>query len=390
MKFYRDARDTQRDFDSGIQAAIERLLVDPNFVFRVEREPANVAPGASYRLSDVELAARLSFFLWSSIPDDELLELAERGTLREPAVLEQQVRRMLGDDRATALVGNFAAQWLYLRNVRMAKPDPFEFPDWDDNLRAAISQETELFLESQLREDRSVSDLITANYTFVNERLARHYGIPNVYGNHFRRVTLDDKQRAGLLGQASILLVSSYANRTSPVVRGKWLLENLLNYQVPPPPPNVNTTLEANAEGQPPHSIRERMEEHRKNPACAGCHAVMDPLGFSLENYDAIGTWRTTADAVPVDSSGSLPDGTRFDGPGGLREILASRRDEFVMTVTAKLLTYALGRGLEYYDMPVVRKIVRDAAPSEYRWSAIIQGIAESVPFEMKTRRAEP
>ena len=390
MRFYRAGRDEGEDFDGGIQAAIERLLMDPNFLFRVVREPTDVAPGGSYRLSDLELASRLSFFLWSSLPDDELLGVAERGVLRDPAVLEQQVRRMLADERSRSLVNNFAAQWLYLRNVRMAKPDPFQFPDWDENLRAALTQETELFLESQLREDRSVIELLTANYTFLNERLAQHYGMSNVYGSHFRRVALDDARRTGLLGHASILLVTSYPDRTSPVVRGKWLLENLLNYAPPPPPPNVNTALAPDQEGQPPRSMRERMEQHRRNPACAGCHAVMDPLGFSLENYDAIGAWRTTANSVPVDASGALPDGTKFEGPSGLRDVILSRRDEFVMTVTQKLLTYALGRGLEYYDMPVVRRIVRDAAAADYRWSAVVRGIAESAAFQMNTRREEP
>ena len=373
-------------FEHGVQAALERLLVDPEFIFRVESNRANVKPGAVYALSDVELASRLSFFLWSSIPDDKLLELAERGELKRPAVFEQQVRRMLADERAKALVNSFAAQWLFLRNVRLGSPDTFEFPDWDDDLREALGTETELFLESQLRDDRSVSDLITADYTFLNDRLAAHYGIPDVYGSHFRRVTLPGDRRLGLLGQASIMLVTSFPNRTSPVVRGKWLLENLLGYP-PPPPPAAVPDLPPNDKDQQPRSIRARLEEHRKNPACAGCHAIMDPLGFSLENFDAIGRWRTEADGVPVDTTGSLPDGTQFNGPVGLRDVLMSRRESFAMNVTEKLLTFALGRGLEYYDMPVVRKIVKDAAPNDYRWSSLIQGVTTSVPFKMRTQR---
>lgn len=385
---YKTAR-KERDFEGAIQMAVERLLVDPDFLFRVERDPDGARPLTPYRISDLELASRLSFFLWSSVPDDELLQVAERGKLREGAVLDQQVRRMLADPRATTLVSNFAAQWLYLRNLRQAKPDSFQFPDWDDNLRAALSQETELFLESQLREDRGVADLLTANYTFLNERLARHYGIPGVYGSHFRRVTLPDDKRGGLLGHGSLLLVTSFANRTSPVVRGKWLLENFLNYQPPPPPPNV-PDLPENDKGQQPRSIRERMEQHRKSPVCAGCHAVMDPLGFSLEHYDAIGAWRAKADGVPVETAGVTPDGTKFEGLGGLRSVLQTRREEFVGTVAEKLVTYALGRGVEYYDQPAIRKIVRDAAPGDYKWSSIILGITNSLPFQMRMQKVEP
>ena len=391
LGFYTAARAMRGgDFDAGIRAAVERLLVDPEFLFRVEVDPADAVPGTPYRVSDLELASRLSFFLWSSIPDEELLEVAQRGGLREAAVREQQVRRMLADGRAKALVGNFAAQWLYLRNVQMVRPDSFKFPDWDDDLRAAVVRETELFLESQVREDRPVAELLSADYTFLNERLARHYGIPNIYGSHFRRVTLKNERRAGLLGHASILMVTSFANRTSPVVRGKWLLENFLNYQPPPPPPNLDIPDLVENEGQEQsRSVRERMEQHRSNPICAGCHAVMDPLGFSLENYDAIGRWRDADEGVPIDASGSLPDGTMFDGPSGLRDVLHSRRDEFIATVVEKLLTYALGRGLEYYDMPTVRQIVRAAESGDYRWSAIILGITESVPFQMRMQGAE-
>jgi hypothetical protein len=388
VTFYQKAR-PQRDFEGAIQMAIERLLVDPDFLFRVERDPVTVPPGTAYRVSDLELASRLSFFLWSSVPDEELLQLAERGRLKDPATRQAQVRRMLADPRSKMLVENFAAQWLYLRNVKAAKPDSFQFPEWDDNLRDALSQETEMFLESQLRDDRSVGELLTANYTFLNQRLARHYGVTGVYGNHFRRVTLPDKTRGGLLGHGSILLVTSFANRTSPVLRGKWLLENFLNYQPPPPPAEV-PDLPENEKEQQPRSIRERMEQHRRSPTCAGCHAVMDPLGFSLENYDAIGTFRTKADGLPVEASGSLPDGTKFEGLDGLRSVLHGRRDEFIATVAEKLLTYALGRGIEYYDQPVIRKIVRDAAPTDYQWSSIILGITESMPFQMKMRRVQP
>ena len=334
-------------------------------------------------MSDLELASRLSFFLWSSIPDDELLRLAEHGRLRDPAVFDAQARRMLADDRAAALIKSFGAQWLYLRNMQIAAPDLYEFPEWDDNLRVALTQETELFLEHQLREDRSVTELLTADYTFLNERLARHYGVPDVYGSHFRRVTLPDDRRAGLLGHGSILTVTSFPNRTSPVVRGKWLLENILGAPPPPPPANV-PELEENEPGAAPRSIKERMEQHRRNPVCASCHAVMDPLGFALEQYDAIGIWRDTEDGRPVDSTGALPDGTAIDGPAGLRELLMRRQEEFVKTVTEKLLTYALGRGLEHYDMPAVRQIIREAASTDHSWSSIILGITKSVPFQMR------
>jgi hypothetical protein len=384
---YKTAR-RDGDFDAAIQVALERLLVDPYFLFRVEQQPAKAVAGQPYRVSDLDLASRLSFFLWSSIPDDELLRVAESGKLSEPAVFEQQVKRMMIDPRSRALASNFAAQWLYLRNVKGATPDTFEFPDWDDDLRAALTTETELFIDSQMREDHGVGELLTANYTFVNERLAHHYGIPGIYGNRFRRVQLPDDRRAGLLGQASILMVTSQPNRTSPVMRGKWLLENLLGTPPPPPPPNV-PDLAKNDPNAQPKSIRERMEQHRANPVCASCHAVMDPLGFSLENYDAIGAWRVKADGQPVDASGSLPDGTKFDGPNGLRHILENRREEFVTTFTEKLLTYALGRGVEYYDMPTIRKVVRGAAADDYRWSAIILGITRSPAFQMRTARSD-
>ncbi len=383
LRFYEKGR-SQAGFDAGIEWAIERVLVAPDFLFRIEHDPAGAKPGAAYPISDLELASRLSFFLWSSLPDDELIDLAARRKLKDPAVLERQVGRMLRDDRSKALVENFAGQWLYLRNVRGHAPDPNLFVDFDDNLREAFQRETELFFDSQLREDRSVVDLLRANYTFVNERLARHYGIPNVYGSHFRRVTFADDRRAGLLGQGSILTVTSYAHRTSPVVRGKWLLENLLGAPPPPPPANV-PALKENGEGGKPTSVRERLEAHRKNPVCASCHARMDPLGFALENFDAIGRWRTVDEAGnPIDSSGVLPDGTAFVGPSEFRKALLARSDEFVAAVTEKLLTYAIGRGLEYYDMPAVRSIMRQAAPGAYRWSALVQGIVNSTPFQMR------
>jgi hypothetical protein len=387
LDFYKDARG-QHGFEAGIQASLERLLVDPQFLFRVEREGRPAGGQNAYRLTDFELASRLSFFLWSSIPDDELLSLAERGQLKNPAVLRTQVQRLLADTRSTALVRNFAAQWLYLRNVKVAAPDVNAFPVFDDNLRQAFQRETELFVASQLRDDQSVVNLLTADYTFVNERLARHYGIPNVYGSHFRRVTLPDETRRGLLGQGSILMVTSYATRTSPVVRGKWLLENILGAPPPAPPPNV-PDLPKEGEGGMPASVRERLEKHRGNPVCASCHAQMDPLGFALENFDAVGRWRTTDDGnTRIDASGIMPDGTKFDGPAELRQALAGRRDEFARTVIEKMLVYALGRGLEYYDMPTVRRIQRDAAAADYRWSSLIQAIAQSTPFQM--RRSEP
>lgn len=384
LGFYRAGR-AKGEFEVGIEAALRALLVAPEFLFRVERPPANVAPSAAYRISDVELASRLSFFLWSSIPDDELLDVAERRKLSDPAVLEQQVRRMLDDARATALVRNFAGQWLYLRNLRGAVPDPTQFPEFDDNLREAFTRETELFFESQLREDRSVFELLTANYTFVNERLARFYQIPNVYGDHFRRVTFGDERRAGLLGQASILTITSYSHRTSPVVRGKWLLENVLGAPPPAPPANVPPLKEENK--TEPATMRERMEQHRSNAVCASCHRMMDPLGFALENFNAIGKWRASDAGAPIDATGVLPDGTQFDGPVDFRAVLMSHRGEFARTVTEKLLTFALGRGVEYYDMPVVRQILRQSAPTDHSWSSLILEIVKSAPFQM--RRAE-
>jgi hypothetical protein len=380
---YQKARQ-EGDFEAGITRALQGMLVYPEFLFRIETDPPNFAAGTPYKISDLELASRLSFFLWSSIPDGTLLDVAARGQLKDPAVLEQQVRRMLADSRSKSLVKNFAGQWLYLRNMRTVGPDPMAFPEFDENLREGFARETEMFLEDNLRQDRSVINLLDANYTFLNERLARFYGIPNIYGNDFRRVTLTNDERKGLLGQGAILTVTSYANRTSPTIRGKWLLENFLGTPPPPPPPNVPSLKEQNAQSGAILTMRQRMEAHRANPACAVCHTRMDPLGFALENFDAIGQWRTTEGSTPINTSGVLPDGTKFNGPVELRKILLSHPDQFANTVTQKMLTYALGRGVEYYDLPSVRKIMRAAAP-DYKWSSLIVGIVKSVPFQMST-----
>jgi hypothetical protein len=387
MALYREER-AKGDFELGVAAVLRGILIDPEFLFHIERDPADAAPGSVYPISDVELASRLSFFLWSSIPDEELLQAAESGKLHNPVVLKGQIARMLRDPRSNALIKNFFGQWLLLRNVRTRSPDPGAFPDFDENLREAMQKETELFVESQFREDRGVVDLISANYTFLNDRLAAHYGIPNVYGSHFRRSTFADTMRGGLLGQASILMVTSYPNRTSPTQRGLWVLDNLLGAPPPPPPPNVPSLPEDSGEHGTAASMRERMERHRTNPVCASCHARMDPLGFALENFDGVGMWRITEGNKPVDASGALPDGTHFEGPNGLRVILLNRRGEFVQTVTEKLLTYALGRGLEYYDAPAVRGITHEAALNNDRWSSLIVGIVRSTPFRMRRSRA--
>jgi Protein of unknown function (DUF1592)/Protein of unknown function (DUF1588)/Protein of unknown function (DUF1587)/Protein of unknown function (DUF1585)/Protein of unknown function (DUF1595) len=369
-------------FEAGVRLALLKILVSPEFIFRMEFDPPDAAAGQARRIGDVALASRLSFFLWSSIPDDELLAVAERGELGDTSVLERQVRRMLADPRSHALVKNFAGQWLFLRNIARIQPDPAAFPNFDENLRQALEQETELLVDSTLREDRSIVDLLTADYTFVNQRLAEHYGIKGVYGSEFRRVAVEDPNRQGLLGQASILTVTSYPNRTAPTIRGKWVLEQLLGTPPPPPPPNV-PSLKEDASAQPV-TMRQRMEQHRANPACAVCHRIMDPLGFALENFDGLGRWRDSAvpGTGPIDSSGVLPDGTRFDGPAGLREVLLNRQELFVETFTERLLTYALGRGVEEYDRPVIRKIVREAR--DPRWSSIILGIVKSTPFQMR------
>ncbi len=389
MNFYR-AGLSDGSFDDGIQLALERLLISPDFLFRVERDPANIEPDTNYQLTSIELASRLSFFLWSSIPDIELLDSAKNGTLQNPQVLEQQTRRMLADPRSKALVQNFAGQWLYLRNLRSLVPDAVEFPEFDENLRDAFRQESELFFESLIRENRSVTDLLGNGYTFMNERLAKHYGIENVYGSHFRRIYLEGEiaeQRGGILGQGSLLTATSYANRTSPVLRGKWVLTNILGTPPPPPPPDVSDLPERGADGQQAN-IRDRLLQHRADPACSGCHAPMDPLGLALENYDAIGRWRVTGEAgVPIDASGQMPNGAQFYGLQGLRELLLERRDEFVGTVTEKLLAYAMGRPPEYFDKPTIRSIVRDTALENHSWSSIIVGIVLSTPF--RNRRSE-
>jgi mono/diheme cytochrome c family protein len=384
LRFYDDGR-ADGGFDAGIQRALTRILASPDFLFRVERSPARGVPGTAYRISDLELASRLSFFLWSSIPDDELLQVAARGRLREPAVLEQQTRRMLADPRAQALVTNFAGQWLYLRNLRNVTPFVEEYPDFDDDLRNAFLRETEMLFESVMDEDRPVVDLLTADYTFLNERLARHYNIPNVYGTHFRRVAVRDEARRGLLGHGSILAVTSNANRTSPVRRGKWILENLMGTPPPAPPDNV-PPLRENGEREKPLSMREQMEQHRANPACASCHKLMDPLGFALEQFDAVGGWRVRDAGAPIDAAVEMADGTTVNGPVELRRALLRRPETFVATLTEKLLVYALGRGLFPYDMPTVRGIVRDAARRDHRFTALILGIVNSTPFQMRTK----
>ncbi|HZM61382.1 MAG TPA: DUF1592 domain-containing protein, partial [Vicinamibacterales bacterium] len=344
-------------------------------------------PGSPYRVSDVELASRLSFFLWSSIPDDELLELASRGQLRKPGVLDAQVRRMLADRRSSALVENFAGQWLQIRNLRSTTPDKNDFPNFDDNLRQAFERELDLFFGSIVTEDRNVLDLMTADYTFVNERLAKHYGMPNIYGPQFRRVAVTDDARRGLLGKGGVLLITSHADRTSPVVRGKWILDNIVGTP-PPPPPTVVPPFPEDTPGAPT-TVRARMERHRASPACAGCHKVMDPLGLALENFDAIGAWRSSEAGVPIDASGELGDGTRIDGVVALRQALMTRPDVLVGTMTEKLMTYALGRRVEPVDMPAVRAIVRQAARDGYRFSSIVRGIVSSVPFQMRLARED-
>ncbi len=387
LDFYRAGREGAT-FDSGIRNALRVILTSPEFLFREARAPEGAAPGTTYSLSDFALASRLSFFLWSSIPDDALLDLAEQGRLGDPEVYAAQVDRMLADARAHALVENFAGQWLYLRNLQSARPDVETFPNFDENLRRAMRRETELIFESIVREDRSVTDLLTADYTFVNERLARHYGMEGIYGSHFRRVAVTDEARRGLLGHASILTVTSYPNRTSPVLRGKWVMENILG--TPPPPPLADVPpLEENEPGAAARSVRERLAEHRANPVCAACHEVLDPVGLALENFDAVGRWRTKEPGGEVDPSGQLADGTPVDGVVSLREALTSEPEQFVGVFTEKLLTYALGRGLEYYDMPAVRSIVRQSAADDYRFSAVVRAIVSSDRFRMNVVQAE-
>ena len=381
VEFYNQGR-LDGGFEVGIQFALERVLVSPDFLFRIEQDPADAQPGAMYAISDIELASRMSFFLWSSPPDDELLILAERGALREPGMLEQQVQRMMADPHADAFIKNFVGQWLYLRNLEDFYPDPAAFPEFDENLRTALQRETELFIDDQIRSDASLLELLSADYTFVNERLARHYDIPGVYGSRYRKVTVDGNQRGGLLGHGGLMMVTSYPNRTSPVLRGKFVLENLLGGPPPEPPPNV-PALETSSDGKI-LTMREAMVMHRENPACRVCHAAMDPIGFSLENYDVVGKWRREFAGQPIDASGLLPDGNTFDGPDGLRGLLLERPDDLVGTITEKLMRFALGRSLEYYDMPEVRAVVRAASEDDYRWSSIILGVIESTPFQMR------
>ncbi len=390
MPFYEKGR-KDRDFDLGIQTAIERLLVSPQFLYRIERDPAGSAPGVAHPVSDLEFASRLSFFIWSSIPDDELLNVAASGKLKQPAVLEQQVRRMLADGRSKSLVTNFAAQWLYLRDVEVKKPDLYLFRDFDEGLRESMEKETDLFLDSILRNDhKSVLDLLTANYTFVNERLAKHYGIPNITGSEFRRVTLPkDSPRAGLLGQGSILLLTSYSTRTSPVLRGKYVLENLLDQAPPPPPPNVpSLNTEGDKGGEPP-TLREAMTKHRANPACANCHARMDPIGFAMENFDAIGQWRDQDGGKAIDVSSRLPDGSDINGIAGVKQMLLSNPERFAGAVAEKLLMYAIGRNVQYYDQPAVRKIVHEAAAGNNTFASLVLAVAQSAPFQMRAAKLD-
>jgi hypothetical protein len=386
MQFYDDARKEGGDFNAGIRAGLARILASPAFVFRAEEDPVTLPAGAPHRISDLELASRLSFFLWSSIPDDELLNLAIAGRLREPVVLQAQVRRMIVDERADSLMTQFTGQWLQLRNLDKVTPDLLMFPDFDDNVRQAFRHETELFFTSIVREDRSILDLLNADYTFVNERLARHYGIKGVYGSRFRRVTVTDPNRRGILGQGSFLSLTSAANRTSPILRGKYVISNLLNTPPLPPPANV-PQLEESKPKDRPSTVREQLELHRANPVCASCHRNIDPVGFALENFNAVGQWQdVTNEGLKIDSAGVLSDGTAVDGPVALRKALLARPDVFAGTVTEKLMTYALGRGLEPVDMPVVRSIVNSAAKKNYSTQSIILGIVQSSPFQKRTK----
>jgi hypothetical protein len=391
MAFYEKGR-AAGDFDSGIEMALRRILADPEFVFRFERDPANAAPGKPHRITDIELASRLSFFLWSSIPDEELLTAAEQGKLKDPAVLQQQVRRMLKDPKSQALITNFSGQWLFLRELRNRQPDLLLFPDFDDNLRQSFQRETELLFSTIVREDRSVFDVLNADYTFVNERLARHYGIPNIYGTDFRRVTVPSPARRGILGHGGFLTLTSAPNRTSPVTRGAWVLENLMGSPPPLPPPNVPAFPEAtNGQGIAAvvTSVRERMEQHRTNQPCKGCHQIMDPIGLALENFDGVGRWRTQDLGNPIDASGELVDGTKLDGVESLRTALLRYPDAFAQNVSEKLMMYAVGRAAHHTDMPAVRSIAREMAKSDYRFSALVMAIVKSDPFQMRMKKAE-
>jgi hypothetical protein len=376
-------------FDLGIQKALERLLVSSQFLFRIEREPSTVAAGTAFRVSDLELASRLSFFIWSSIPDDELLDVAAAGRLKDARVLEQQVRRLLADPRSESLVTNFAAQWLYLRDIAAKQPDEILFADFDETLRTAMQRETELFISSVFRENRSVLDLLRANYTFLNERLARHYGVPNIKGSYFRRVTFPEGHvRGGLLGQGSVLTITSYSTRTSPVLRGKWVLENLLSAAPPPPPADIPALKTETAPGKP-LTLREAMTRHRAAPACAGCHARMDPIGFAMENFDAVGRWRDRDGDQPIDATGVFPEGTKFEGIPGLKRELLRQPEQFVATVAERLLMYAVGRNLQYYDAPTVRAVIRDAEAANYTLASLVLGVVKSRPFQMREAGGE-
>jgi mono/diheme cytochrome c family protein len=391
MEFYQDGRTEGGSFDAGIEAALQRILADPEFIYRGEREPAGLSAGRSYRVSDLALASRLSFFLWSSIPDDELIDVAAQGRLRDPAVLDRQVRRMLRDARAEALVANFTGQWLGVRSLKTAEPVVNIFPDYDDNLRQAFQREIELFFGDVMREDRSVLDLLSANDTFVNERLAKHYGIPNIYGARFRRVTLPAAlhARRGLLGKGALMTVTSAAARTSPVTRGKWYLQTFLGVTPPDPPPDVPALEEKMPDttgNQKTPTVRQTLEAHRRNPTCASCHQIFEPMGLALENFDAVGAWRTLDEGQPIDATATLPDGTKVDGVSSLRASLVTHGDQFVRVVTEKLLTYALGRGVEYQDMPTVRTIVRGAARNNYSFSSLVLGVVNSQPFQLNSK----
>jgi hypothetical protein len=389
MAFFKQAR-AAGDFEKGIEGGLIAILASPKFLYRAEVPPQNTAAGGIYKISDLELASRLSFFLWSGIPDNELLTLAEQGKLKDPAVLEQQVKRMLAAPQAKSLVSNFAFQWLKLRDMASFEPDPIVYPAFDASLRRAFTREMELFVESVFHDDRSTLDLLKGDYTFVNERLALHYGIPNVRGDQFRRVTLTDPNRWGLLGKGAILMVTSYPNRTAPVLRGAFILESIAGTPPSPPPPNVEAFKE-NKEGEAAKTVRQIMEQHRANPSCNACHGVMDPLGFAFENYDSIGAWRTKDKYARtlIDSAGKLVDGTSVNGPADVRQALMKHPEQFVQTMTEKLLTYGLGRRIEYYDMPMVRKIVRDAAKDDYRFSSVVMGIVKSPPFQMSVKGTE-
>jgi hypothetical protein len=389
MAFFHAGREQGGSFDYGIEAALQRILADPEFIYRRELEPPGAAPGSPYGISDLELASRLSFFLWSSLPDEELIELASQDRLHDPKVLEQQVERMIADSRSDAFIENFTGQWLNVRGMAASEPVVDLFPDFDSTLRQAFRREIELFFGSVIHEDRSILELLTADYTFVNERLAKHYGIPGVYGSQFRRVTLPPEldMRRGLLGKGALLTITSDAARTSPVKRGKWYLETFLGISPPDPPPGVETDLKP-VEGDAPKTLRARLEAHRVSPTCAGCHQTFEPMGLAMENFDAVGRWRTEDAGLPIDPTGVTNDGTQLDGIRSLREFTVSNGEMFAQSVTEKLLTYAIGRGLEYEDMPLVRSITHDAAEHDYRFSSLLLGVISSPAFTMNVKSA--